>query len=601
MNSFFIDYTYILFYLIIQVKAMNDLQKKRHTFAHLLAAAVLKLYPDARPTIGPPTDNGFYYDFAFSTPITDADLKKIEKQMKKTINTWETMEVRVVSEEEARAQFKDNKYKTELIDGIVAADQEITFYTAGDFTDLCEGGHAAEPKKELDMKAFTLASLAGAYWRGDENNDQLTRIYGYAFNTKEELDAFMVMREEAKKRDHRKLGKELDLFTTSDVVGSGLPLLTEKGAVLRRVLERFIVDEEIKRGYKHVYTQDMAKVELYEKSGHYPYYKDSMYAPIDVDGERFMLRPMTCPHHFELFSSKPHSYRDLPLRYAEIAKLYRYEQSGELSGLMRVRSFNLADAHIFCADPEQAGSEISSALDLIDFVAEKFGLTMGEDYWYSLSLGDRTDDKKYFKDEAAWDTAEDILRNVLEKRDCHYVENEGEAAFYGPKIDIQMKNVLGKEDTAFTVQYDFVMPKRFDLKYKNASGEDQECVVVHRSSIGALERIIAFLIERYAGAFPFWLSPVQVKILPITSEIDDYAFEVKKELEKVGVRVDVDNDSETLGKRIRSAQKEKVPYMLVVGKEEVENKTVTVRARDNQEQIKLTIDEFISNYCTNLI
>ncbi len=370
-------------------------------------------------------------------------------------------------------------------------------------------------------------------------------------------------------------------------------MLTEKGATVRRVLERFIVDEELRRGYKHVYTQDIAKVDLYKKSGHYPYYKDSMYAPIEIDGEQFMLRPMTCPHHFELFLRKPHSYRDLPVRYAELAKLYRYEQSGELSGLMRVRSFTLADAHIFCADAEQAGSEISKALDLIDFIAEKFGLKMGEDYWYTLALGDRTDEKKYYKDDAAWDTAEDVLRNILENRNCHFTEEINGAAFYGPKIDIQMKNVSGKEDTAFTVQYDFVMPKRFDLNYTNESGEKQETIVVHRSSIGALERIMAFLIEHYAGAFPLWLSPVQAVVIPVSDKFNDYGQSVVERLQQEGFRAELDNDSETLGKRIRVAQKAKTPYMLVVGEKEVTDTTVAVRSRDNGDEGVISIDDFV--------
>ncbi len=570
-----------------------NLHNKRHTLAHLLAAAVEKLYPDALITIGPVIENGFYYDISFKEQISEKDLKKIEKQMKKLVNNWNEMTSKVVSVQEAKEFFKDNKYKLELISDIEKKGENITLYTSGGFSDLCKGGHCKNPKKELDMKAFKLVKLAGAYWKGDEKNDMLTRIYGYAFNTKEELDDYIKLLEEAKKRDHRKLGKELDLYVNSKTIGSGLPLLTEKGSTIRRILERFIVDEEIRRGYKHVYTQDIAKVDLYKKSGHYPYYKDSMYPPIDVDGEEFMLRPMTCPHHFELYLSKPHSYKDLPLRYAEIAKLYRYEQSGELSGLMRVRSFNLADAHIFCAGAKQAGEEISKALDLIEFVASKFKLKMGKDYWYTLSLGDREKEDKYYKNDKAWNESEKILREILQNRDCKFTEEKGEAAFYGPKIDVQMKNVLGKEDTAFTVQYDFVMPDRFELMYTDSDGEKKKCVVVHRSSIGAIERIMAFLIERYAGAFPFWLSPTQIVIIPVSDKFNAYGEKVREKLFKKGYRVELNNDTETLGKRIREAQKMKIPYMLVVGEKEVKLNTVALRSRENGDEGVFKIDDFI--------
>ena len=384
---------------------------------------------------------------------------------------------------------------------------------------------------------------------------------------------------ELDKNDHREIGKELDLFTFSDVVGKGLPLYTEKGAAIRRELERFITDEEIKRGYKHVITPDIAKLELYEKSGHYPYYKESMYAPIQIDDEKFMLRPMTCPHHFELYLSKPRSYRDLPMRIAELAKLYRYENSGNLIGLVRVRSFCLADSHIICADKNQAKDEIIKVLDLIQFVAGTFGLKKDDDFWYRLSLGDRKDESKYFKDDKAWDEAEGVLRDVLENQDVKFYEVENEAAFYGPKIDIQMKDKRGQENTAFTVQYDFVMPKRFKLNYIGEDNKEKEAVVIHRSSIGAIERIMAFLIEHYAGAFPTWLSPVQVKILPISEKHNEYAKSIFDELMEAGIRVEMDDSNETLGKKIRDAKMIKVPYLLVIGDKEVESKEVTVESR----------------------
>lgn len=399
---------------------------------------------------------------------------------------------------------------------------------------------------------------------------------------------------ELNKNDHREIGRELDLFTFSDVVGKGLPLYTEKGAAIRRELERFITDEEIKRGYKHVITPDIAKLDLYKKSGHYPYYKDTMYSPIDIDGEEFMLRPMTCPHHYELYLSKPHSYRELPMRIAEMAKLYRYEASGNLAGLIRVRSFCLADAHIICANNEQAYSEILQALELISYVAGVFGLKKGEDFWYRLSLGNRKDDdKKYFKDDAAWENAEGILRDVLKNQDVRFYEAEDEAAFYGPKVDVQMKDKRGQENTAFTVQYDFLGAGRFNLTYTDSDGTEKlASAVIHRSSIGAIERIMAFLIEHYEGAFPTWLSPVQVKVLPISDKHAEYSKGVLKELVEAGVRAEMDESNETLGKKVREAKMQKIPYLLVIGDKEVESNEVTVESRT--EKIgSLSIEKFL--------
>jgi len=397
-----------------------------------------------------------------------------------------------------------------------------------------------------------------------------------------------------KDHDHKKLGRELDLFAFSDAVGKGLPLFTPKGSVIRRELERFIVDEEIKRGYLHVYTPDIAKLDLYKKSGHYPHYKDSMYAPIEIDDEQFMLRPMSCPHHFELYLRKPVSYRELPMRIAELAKMYRYEQSGELMGLQRVRGFCLADAHIICATEEQAVDEIDGALDLIEYVTSVFGLTLDKDYRYRLSLGDRDNTEKYYKNDAAWEKGEDLLRKLLKKRGSKFEEAKDEAAFYGPKIDIQMKNVNGKEDTALTVQYDFCMPERFDLDYIGEDGEKHRAFVVHRSSIGAIERIMAFLIEKYGGAFPLWLAPVQVKVLSVSEKHAKYAEEVATMLKAENIRAEVDNSNESLGKKIREAKMEKIPYLLVVGDKEVELKTISVESRDAGKLDAMNISDFIS-------
>lgn len=397
-----------------------------------------------------------------------------------------------------------------------------------------------------------------------------------------------------KEWDHKKLGRELDLFTFSDTVGKGLPLWTPKGSTIRREIERFIVDEEIKRGYQHVYTPAIANLALYKKSGHYPYYKDSMYAPIVIDDEEYMLRPMTCPHHFELYLSRPRSYRELPMRIAELATLYRYEQSGELAGIIRTRSFCLADAHIICTK-EQANEEFNSVIDLIEYITKVLGLTKDKDYSYRLSLGDRKDKKKYYKDDEAWDHAESVLRDVLKKRKTHFTEAEGEAAFYGPKIDIQMVNANGKDETAITIQYDFVMPKRFDLTYTAADGGKAQPIVIHRSSVGAIERTIAFLIEKYRGAFPTWLSPVQVEVLPITDRNLKYAKSIYDKLKEVNVRVEIDDRKETLQAKIRDAQIQKVPYMLIVGDKEEKSGKVSERGRSGKDYGQVSIDEFIKN------
>lgn len=568
----------------------KDLNNLRHSCAHLIAAAVLELYPGTKLTIGPAIENGFYYDFDLPSPLSEEDFAKIEQKMHEILKTWDKFSHREVSEKETREFYKDNPYKTELIDEIVEKGEKITFYKAGNFEDLCRGGHSENPKE--DIGAFKLLSIAGAYWRGNEKNKMLTRIYGTAFHTKKELDDHLHMLEEAKKRDHKKLGKELDLFVFSDVVGKGLPLWTPKGSVVRRILERFIIDEELKKGYHHVYTPELANVALYEKSGHYPYYKESMYAPVITDDEHFMLRPMTCPHHFELYLSKMHSYKELPIRYAELARLYRYEKSGELSGLERVRTFTLADAHIIVS-PEKSKEEVNKVLDLIEEMAHKLGLKLGDDYFYRLSLGDRSDTKKYYKDDKAWDHAEVILKEVLDQRNAKYYEAPGEAAFYGPKIDIQMKNVNGKEETAFTVQYDFVMPKRFNLSYIDESGTEAQPIVIHRSSIGAIERIMAFLIEKYAGAFPTWLAPVQMVLLPIADRHNEFAEKVKAELENKGIRVEIDLRSERLQAKIRDATLQKVPFMGIIGDKEIADNAISVRKRNGEDLGSVEVSSFL--------
>lgn len=569
----------------------SNIDNIRHSLAHLLAMAVLKKFPKAQLGIGPVIENGFYYDMKLPRSINDSDLKEFKKTMRELIAQKLTFKGEKITPQKARFIFKNQPFKLDLIKEFAKEKKQLTVYHTGLFTDLCKGGHIKNIS-EINSDAFKLTHVAGAYWRGDEKNIQLTRIYGIAFTTKEELDAHIAFLEEAKRRDHKRLGVELDLFTFSDAVGKGLPLFTPKGSVIRRQLERFIVDEEIKRGYLHVYTPDIAKLDLYIKSGHYPHYKDSMYAPIDIDGEKFMLRPMTCPHHFELYLRTKHSYRELPMRIAELAQLYRYEQSGELSGLQRVRTFCLADAHIICVSEEQAMEEISGALDLIEHVTHVLGLTQGKEYWYRLSLGNRKDKKKYFKNDAAWDKGEIMLRQLLTRRKCAFVEALNEAAFYGPKIDVQMRNVNGKEDTAFTVQYDFCMPDRFNLSYVDKDGSEKRTFVVHRSSIGAIERIIAFLIEHYAGAFPLWLAPVQVSVLTVTDVVKNYAHEVVRALEERDMRVSMDDRNETIGKKIREHEMQKIPYLLIIGGRETESRTVAVRERGKGNQGVMLLEEF---------
>ncbi len=570
---------------------LDELAALRHSCAHLLAKAVLTLWPGSHNAIGPSIENGFYQDFDLGdVRIADEDLAKIEAEMKKILPSWKHFTFQQVTLDEAKKLFAHNPYKLELAEEFATEGKKLTTNDPGNFLDLCKMGHVENPSKEL--KHFKLQSIAGAYWRGSEKNKMLTRIYGTAFFTQEELDAHLLALEDAKNRDHRKLGAELGLFVFSDLVGKGLPLWTPKGSIIRREIEQYIVAEEVKRGYLHVYTPDLAKVDLYRTSGHYPYYKDTMYAPIKIDEEEFMLRPMTCPHHFELYKSSPHSYKELPMRIAELAQLYRYEKSGELTGLMRVRSFCLADAHII-ATKEMAAKEIHNVLDLIEDAAAVFGLKTGENYRFRLSLGNRSDAKKYFKDDKAWDGAEEVLRKALQSRKANFFEAADEAAFYGPKIDVQMKNISGKEDTAFTVQYDFVMPKRFGLKYVDQDGTEKEPIVIHRSSIGAIERIMGFLIEHYGGAFPLWLSPLQVAIVPISQDQDKYAHSILGKLKAAGLRVENWNEAESMQNRIRKAEAQKIPYIVVVGKREEADETMSVRRRGRKDDGLWAITEWI--------
>jgi threonyl-tRNA synthetase len=578
--------------------ADEKLEVMRHSLSHVMAAAVKSIYPGVKFGIGPAIENGFYYDFDLTCSLSPEDLPAIEKKMQDIIKQNLPFIRESVSKEEAKKLFQDQHYKLELIEEL--PEGTITIYRTGDFLDLCAGPHV-ESTRKITLDGFKLDKIAGAYWRGSEKNPMLQRIYGLAFRNRKELEDYLKQQEEIRKRDHRKIGKDLDLFVFSDLVGKGLPLFTEKGSIIRRTLERFVVDEELKRGYKHVYTPDLANVELYRTSGHYPYYKDTMYPVMKVDEEELILRPMTCPHHFQLYASKPRSYKELPFRIAELAKQFRYEKSGELTGLFRVRSFCLADSHIVC-QKEQAMDEINQVLDLIEYMASVLGYKAGENYRYRLSLGNRNEDKKYYKDDASWDFAENVLRTVLTQRKANFFEAGNEAAFYGPKIDIQMKNIAGKEETAFTVQYDFVMPKRFKLTYIDKDGKEKEPIVIHRSSIGCIERTMAFLIEFYAGAFPIWLSPVQVAIIPVSDQHLDYARKLESELKALDVRVQLDDSTERMNQKIRLAQLDKIPIMIIVGDKEVAENTVSIRLRTGKQlppeplaSFKEKLDKAIAN------
>lgn len=571
----------------------EQLQKIRHSLSHLMTMAVLEIYPKAGLGVGPVIEDGFYQDYDLPESISDEILLKLEKRVKHLIKQNIEFVQHSMEFDEALQLYKDDPYKTELIEELKTnGEKNVSFYKSDWFENLCKGPHIVNTK-EIDPKAFKLTKLAGAYWRGDEKKQMLTRIYGVAFENKEELNEYLRLQEEAKKRDHRKLGKELDLFTFSDLVGKGLPMWTKYGATIRRELENFIIDEELKRGYEHVVTPELAKVDLYRKSGHYPYYKDIMYPTMKIDEEELILRPMTCPHHFILYSDKKRSYRELPMRIAELARLFRYEKSGELTGMVRVISFCLADAHIVCTE-DQAKSELKAVIDLIEYVAKVLGLKKGEDFSYCLSLGDRNNKNKYHNNDQAWDAGEQILRETLQELEAPFVEVKDEAAFYGPKIDVQMKNVVGKEDTAFTVQYDFCMPERFALKYTDKDGSEKQPVVIHRSSIGAIERTFGFLIERYAGAFPIWLSPVQIQLVAVSEKHVDGTQKLAKELFlEHKIRVEVDKTDETVGKKVKRAVQKKVPYIIVIGNKELAGEKWNVRVRGQEEQLKISKDDFI--------
>lgn len=566
----------------------NYLDNLRHSTAHLLAAAILELYPHAKRTIGPSIENGFYFDFDFGdTKVSEDDLPVIEAKMKEIIKTWKNFERREVNKEEAVLEFADNEYKKELISEFSSDGQVLTFYSSGSYSDLCRGGHVEHPDREI--KHFKLLSLAGAYWRGDEKNKMLTRIYGTVFPTKIELEEYLASIQEARKRDHRKLGKELDLFSFSDYVGSGLPLYTPKGALIRRLLTEFIEEEQVALGYTQVWTPQIAKAELFKISGHYDKYKDDMFRVVsNYSKEEFFLKPMNCPQHTQIYAGKPRSYKDLPLRYSDFAMLYRDERPGELSGLARVRSFSTDDCHIFCRE-DQVDEEIDKALQMTKMVMKAFGFK----YRYRLSTRDPKNQEKYLGDPKTWDKVEAWAVEIMKRNEIEYYDGPGEAAFYAPKMDLMATDALGREWQLSTVQIDYVQPERFNLTYTDSDGQDKRPVMLHRAVLGSAERAMMILIEHFGGAFPVWLSPVQVKILPISDKHGEYASTVADLLKKSGVRVEVDMRSETLGAKIRDGEMEKTPYLLVVGDREAEQKMVAPRARGKGNQPPIAIDQFI--------
>ena len=572
-----------------KMSEMNELQTLRHSASHILAQAVKRLYPNVKLAIGPAIDTGFYYDFDIETSFTPEDLEKIEAEMKKIVKENLKIERFELPKEEALELMKDEPYKIELINDLPEG-EVISFYKQGEFTDLCAGPHVKYTSK---VKAYKLLSATGAYWRGDEKNKMLTRIYGTAFETKDELAAHLEQLEEAKRRDHNKLGRELGLFTTVDSIGQGLPIILPKGSRIIQTLQRFVEDEEQKRGWQLTKTPLMAKSDLYKISGHWDHYKDGMFVMGDEDKDKevFALRPMTCPFQYQAYLNEMRSYRDLPLRYSETSTLFRNESSGEMHGLIRVRQFTISEGHLMCL-PEQLEEEFKQCLELAIYMLKTLGLY--EDVSYRFSQWDPQDSEKYIGTKEQWDEAQGIMKNILDNLEIPYEIGIGEAAFYGPKLDIQIKNVFGKEDTLITLQVDQMLAEKFGMEYTDKDGSKKNPYIIHRTSIGCYERTLALLIEKYAGAFPTWLAPVQVKIIPVSERHFEYAEKIKKIFIEKGIRVEADFRNEKLGYKIRQGQLEKNPNMIIVGDNEVEAGTVSVRSRRNGDMGSMTIDEYVA-------
>ena len=578
--------------LVIHTFSDDDLEGKKaywHTSSHIMAQAVKRLFPDVKFAIGPAIDDGFYYDFDVEKPFTDEDKAKIEEEMKKIIKENIKIERFSLPKKEALELMKDQPYKQELIEDLPEG-EEISFYKQGDFTDLCAGPHLESTGK---IKTIKILSSSGAYWRGSEKNKMLQRIYAISFPKASQLQEYLDFLEEVKQRDHRKIGKDLEIFMTHKLVGSGLPMYLPNGATIRRILERYIQDKEISLGYAHVYTPSLANVELYKTSGHWEHYKDDMFPAMKMDNEEMVLRPMNCPHHMLIYKNKMHSYRDLPIRIGELAHDFRYEASGSVCGLERVRQMCQNDAHLFVR-PDQIKEEVGRVLNLIVEVYQKdFGFPASA-FQYRLSLRDKNNKEKYIDNDEMWETAESQLREILKELNIDFYEAEGEAAFYGPKIDIQIKTALNHDVTIPTCQLDFALPERFELEYIGEDGKAHRPVVIHRAILGSSDRFISFLLEETKGMLPLWIAPVQVKILPITDNQHEYVFNLKEKLVEKGIRVEVDDRNEKTGYKIREAQLQKIPYMLVVGEKEASSNTVAVRSREDGDIGTESIDEFIA-------
>lgn len=581
------------------VAKQDVLNQLRHSCAHLLAAAIMELYPHAKRTIGPAIDDGFYYDFDFGEiKINEADFPKIEEKMRSIIKTWDSFERIEVTPEEAKKAYADNEYKIELIEEFSTEGQKLTFYQSGNYTDLCRGGHVDYPKSNI--KHFKLLSVAGAYWRGSEKNKMLTRIYGTCFKTKDELDAYLWQLEEAKKRDHRKLGKELELFFIDEMVGKGLVLWLPKGTIIRDQIEALARKKEEEAGYVRVVTPHIAREELYIRSGHLPYYKDSMYPPMKMDDGTYYMKAMNCPHHHRIFQHRPRSYKEMPLRLAEYGTCYRNELSGTLAGLLRVRALAMNDAHIYLRR-DQVKEEFKSVIELTTSYFNIFGL---KNYWFRLSKWDPNHKEKYFDEPESWKYTEQVLREVLTELKVPFVEADNEAAFYGPKVDVQFKSIIGREETMSTIQLDFVAKKRFGLTYVDSSGkENNDIFVIHRAPLSTHERFLAFLLEHYAGLFPLWMSPVQVSLIPISERHAEYAHKIAGALKSEAIRVEVADEAESMQHKIRTATLQKVPYMGIIGDKEISNiknqsskiedLIVSVRKRDGKDLGQVNLFQFL--------
>jgi threonyl-tRNA synthetase len=566
----------------------SSIENLRHSFAHLLGAAVTELYPNAKNTIGPSVDNGFYYDFDFGgEKISDADLPAIEKKMRSILTTWKEFEGKEVSADEAKKHFSHNPYKLELINDLDKKSEKITFYTSGKFIDLCRGGHV--DVKEMKADSFKLDKVAGAYWRGDEKNAMLVRIYGFAFHSKIELEAYLKQIEEAKKRDHKKLGKELGLFVFSELVGSGLPLWTPRGTVMRDLLDNYVWGLRKSKGYDRVAIPHITKKDLYEKSGHWAKFSDQLFKMTTREGHVFAMKPMNCPHHTQIFDSEPRSYRDMPQRYAETTMVYRDEQSGELSGLSRVRSITQDDAHVFCRE-NQIEDEMFAIWDIIDTFYKSFGFELK----IRLSRHDPEHFEKYIGSKETWARAEEKIKSIINKRGVtEFIDGVGEAAMYGPKIDFISTDSLGRTLQVATIQLDFNMPERFELKCVNEKGEKEQIVMIHCAIMGSIERFMSTLIEHYAGNFPVWLAPVQVKIAPVKETNFDRATEVGIALKKIGIRADVDLGPNGFGKKVREAKDMKIPYTIIIGDKDMEKGVVTLESRDKGKIGEMTLEEVV--------